>query len=96
MVYDDFCDDEKKDKTNLENKLYIIDKIPNKNILNKYEQSYILIPLFFFLCHAGEKKDTDFLLNMIESKSLKNEELKVKLSKYNGVLIKKDKKRPAL
>ena len=93
MVYNDICDDEKKDKKNLRKKLYIIDKILNKNLLDKYEQSYIVIPLFFFLCHAGEKKDTDFLLNMIESKSLKNEELKLKLSKSNGVLGKIDKKK---
>ena len=92
MVYDDICENSKKDQTTLQNKLYIIEKILNENIIHKYDQPYILIPLFYFLYHVVEKKDTDFILNMIESKSLNDKELKKKLLKYNGILIKDDKK----
>ena len=74
-LYNDICDDEKKDENNLQNKLFIINEILKKKILYNYENANVLIPLIYFICHSEKEENCVFFLNMIESKTLTDKEL---------------------
>lgn len=68
------CDNEKKDENSLQNKLFIINEIFKRKILDNYECGNILIPLIYFICHSEKEENCLFFLNMKESKTLTDEE----------------------
>ena len=74
-IYSDIFDKKNKSEEKLANKLYALEKILNNKIIENMESVDILIPLITFICNPGKKENTNFFLNMINSKSLTNEEL---------------------
>ena len=99
-IYDDICSKKKISEENLSNKLYAIDKILEKQIFNNIESPDILIPLISFISHSEKEENINFFLNMINSKTLTDEELqqKEKTLKFNqinneeeqGIVLKKE------
>ena len=88
-LYNDICDNTKKDEKNLTAKRGIIEEIFKQKIFEKYEEFVILIPLVYFICHPEEKENIDFFLNMIESKSLTIDKVK---QNYSVIFDNKTKK----
>ena len=88
-LYNDICDNTKKDEKNLTAKRGIIEEIFKRKIFEKYEEFVILIPLVYFICHPEEKENIDFFLNMIESKSLTIDKVK---QNYSVIFHNKTKK----
>ena len=78
IIYCDILNSKHKKKQDLENKLYILEKILRKNIIEKFEEADVLIPLFSFLSFQEPKENFDFFLNSICSKTLKDEEFEKK------------------
>ena len=96
-LYYDILKDE-KDINNLNAKLFFINEIINRNIIDNYDQLEILIPLTHLLLNPTDKEKSLFFLNMIESKTLSDKELeeKVKIYNYNLRIDNKGKKYLAL
>ena len=77
-----FCKRNKSEK-NLENKLYILDKIITKDIFGKYEQDDILVPLSCFITFSEPKENVEFFLNSVCSENLTDDELQKKSKDLN-------------
>ena len=82
-LYYDILNEEDKDEKNLEKKSFFINEVLNRKIIDKYEQIEILIPLIHLILRPPDKEQSLFFLNMIESKTLSDEELKQKEQIYN-------------
>ena len=78
IIYCDILNSKHKEEQDLENKLYILEKILGKNIIEEFEEADILIPLFSFLSFQEPKENFDFFLNSICSKTLSDEEIEKK------------------
>jgi len=86
-IYNDICSKKKIAEENLSNKLYAIDKILDQQIFSNIESPDILIPLISFICNSEKEENINFFLNMINSKTLTDEELqqKKKTLKFNQI-----------
>ena len=87
-LYNDICDYENKDTEKLNAKSYLINEILNRKIIDNYEQPEILIPLIYFIRTSATKEQSLFFLNMIESRTLSDEELEQKTKIYKCNLFK--------
>lgn len=77
----------KKTEKNLENKLYVLEKIIEKDIFGKFERADILIPLTAFITFSEPKEDVDFFINSVCSENLTENELQKKSKNLNLKLI---------
>ena len=60
MIYYDILNRKHNKKQDLENKLYILEKILRGNIIEKFEEVDILIPLFSFFSFQETKKTLNY------------------------------------
>ena len=82
LIYD-ICDNKNKEPEKLDAKKYFINEILKRNIIDDYEQPEILIPLIHFIARPAKQDKSSFFLNMIQSKTLSDDELKQKAKIYN-------------
>lgn len=74
-IYDDISGQSDKNKEKLNNKLYILEEIIKKHIIDKFDNPEVLIPLTVYIIFSEPKENCDFFLNSICSKTLTDEEL---------------------
>ena len=74
-IYYDIIFNKNNNKQKLENKLYILEEILKRKIIEQFEEVDVLIPLFSYIYYAQPKKKVEFFLNSIYSKTLTDEEL---------------------
>ena len=84
ILYGDIFKDKNKDEEKLKAKLYIMEEIKRRKILENFKDPEVIIPIISFICLPEQKENVDFFLNMIESKTLTNEELKEKSIIYQN------------
>ena len=86
-IYDDICIKKRISEENLSKKIYAIDKILKKKIIENIESADILIPLISFICNSEKEENINFFLNMVNSKTLTNKELQQRKESLKCVLI---------
>lgn len=77
-IYDDILEQSDENKKKLNNKLYILEEIIKKDIIDKFDKPEVLIPLIVYIIFSEPKENFDFFLNSVCSKTLEDEELKNK------------------
>ena len=87
MIYYDISNEKNNSKKNFSNKLYALNKILENNIIENIESADILIPLMCFICNSEKEKNINFFINMINSKTITDEELKRKEQSLKGILV---------
>ena len=83
ILLSDIFDSEERKEQNLNNKLYLLNKIKENKLIDKFNEADILVPLMTFICHAEEKENCEFFLNLINSKTLSDNELE-EIKSYGG------------